>query len=881
MEHAILRQYGLTHPFAEHWEDADSVSLPQVVSTNETDALGTGQPIASLLQDRGVLRSDPTVFQKYSINSQSFNARHYIRDVHRKATQNDLRRGQDYLNAAIESKSGSLKILVEDNFDRFVGSKRVIDSVYAQIANDFTKKDQADSRMEKVKETLNIASGKAAQVFEPVIENRRKSDRLRSIIGILEQYQAHFDLPSTLLRCIERNDNDALLKEYKRGLTIFKDVRNNSSSTNPMSSAEKRNARMLGRVWTEVERIMRNRELSMWRILDEPKRIDNEETTKLANFLLELGVDSNPYYRAYTQQNLRIKESITIALEVSRTHVEILRRKLELRNESSKAYQLEALRVFVEAENSPSETVPNIIQSQEILTFWESVKALVNEVWTIRVSDFVENWRIAQEMTNTRSVKLLPIGPDGSSRKFHSFSPQERDLAIAKAEETLRLLCDSISNFFVAKPISELPSIYSPVSASMPPSPFSPISGLPSDEVPELPDLGDRPQAEFSFIPASVNSLGACFHLSQLMKSLLNGVQDLHALQISSKATDTLKVMVATVRERIIRAICELWQHDSDLLPFLEDWKKAPGREGGTHFPKTLYVVQKSVIDGIRKITFSEKDARVSGALLPMPSGRLVGNIRQQFHKNMFQTINGLMSLTLSPSSAALSQKATISANSLESVKLLTLQNLTLMKESVIIKLVQQFEHSFQTSLTEDLQNLNQLLISYDQKLFDSYVNPKRKESLATIYEALDDVDWTQVPFPTKINDFASNLVLQLTVTHAEVSDAAQLLIPRVVTQLIATLFSDLASKYSQIKVYSIGAILQITLDLEFLHYALTGPYFTPATVEQMDATLKLVEDRTDRSLKVSGEQTEMKKVLGRGRKGVAAIAKVFRSEES
>lgn len=874
MNDVILRHYGLTDPFAQEWEDADSVALPQITSSNELDALGTGQQIAAVLQTRGVVRTDPTVFQKYSINSQSFNARHYIRDVHRKATQNDLRKGQEYLSKAIESKSGSLKVLVEDNFDRFVGSKRVIDNVYAQIANDFLDRDQAHPRMDEIKNTLNATSAKAAQMFEPIIETRRKSDRLRSTLGILEQYQSHFDLPSVLLECTERNDNDALLKAYKKGLTLFKDVRSIGDPGNAMSTTDRRNARILGRVWAEVERIMRTRELEVWRTLDEPKRVDNELTTKFANFLLELGVDTNPYFRAYTQQNLKIKESTTIALELSRTQVEILRRKLELSSITSKSREVEALRAYVESENSPSATVPNVIQSQEVLTFWETVDSLVNKVWTSRVSEVVENWRIYQEMTNTRSVKLLPNGPDGVSRKFHSFTSEERDRAIVKAEETLQLLCDSISNFFVTKPISELPSIYSPVSANMPTSPFSPHTA--NDDSPQLPDLGDRPQAEFSFLPASVNSFGACLHLSQVMKVLLNGVQDLHALQISPKVTDTLKSMVSTIRERIIRAICELWQHDSETLPALEDWKKRSGREGGTSFSKTLYVVQKSIIDNIKQITFSEKDPRASGALLPMPSGRLVGNIRQQFHKNMYQTLSGLMSLTLSTPD----KEKHLKTGSAECKKLLTLQNLKTVKESIIIKLVQQFEHSFQTNLTDDLQKLNQLLTSYDQKLFNSYLAPKIKGLEVTIDEAMRGVDWTKSPFPTKINDFASNLVLQLTVTHAEISDSAPLLIRPLITHLITAKFTILSTKYKESQVFSIGGILQITLDLEFLHYSLTGPYFTPETVDLMDATLRLVEDRTDRDLPVAGEQTEMKKVLGRGRKGVSAIAKVFRGEE-
>jgi len=865
MDDEILRKYGLSEAWPQQWADVDASTVPIATSANESDALGTGQSVAAILHDRGIRKSEVGIPQEYSTNSKHFNARAYIRDVHRKATQNDLRRGQDYLGKAIDSKSTSLKGLVEDNFDRFVGSKRVIDNVYAQLFSEFGKKDQAFSRLDEIRDSLNDTSARAAQVFEPVIENRRKSDKLRATLAILEQHQAHFDLPSILLSCIERNDDDALIREYKKGQLIFQDIR--GSNPPMMTTAEKRNTRVLSRVWNEVERIMRTHELDVWRKLEEQRQIDNAASAKLANFLLEVGVDSNPYHRAYNQNNLRIKESMTVNLEVERTQVEILRRNLELKSVFTQKQRVDALRAFINSENSPSETVPNIIQSQDVLAFWDSLTRLVQTVWTRQVSQIMENWRIVQDMTSGKTGKLLPNGPDGQSRKFHSFSPQELGSAVVQAEETIQLLCDLITDFFNSKPISELPSIYSPISATTPGTPYSPINSV-HREAPELPDLGDRELPEFSFIPKSANSLGASVHLNQLMKTIMKGVEQLGGLHISSKIDESLKAMLTTIRERLIRALCDLWQADSDLVPQLETWVKVTGADG-TALPKALAILQKAAIEGIKKIAFGDDN---SSNLLPPPSSRLINNIRQQFYKILFQTVTGL--LNVSTSSPASTTSETSADEDFK--KLLTLSNFKVIQTTTLINLVQQFEHSFRTSLTEDLHKLNQLITSSDSKLYQNYLTPRLHQLETTITDAFSS-DWRRLPFPVRTSEYCSSLILQLIETHAMVSGSSPNLIPRIIPSLVAQCISLISAQISRLDRVGMGTVLQVTLDLEILTYAF-GDAMSGEAGRLVDSVFRILDERSDRGeSEVSGDRPDMKKVLGRSRKGIAMQARVFR----
>lgn len=868
MEDELLRHYGLSNAFAEVWEEKEA-ALPQATNVNEPDALGTGQQILNTLLERGVVTSDTGVPSSYSLSSKDFNARDYVRDIHRRATPADLKRGQDYLNHAIESKSGSLKTLVEANYDRFVGSKCVIDSVYSQISAELIKREK-DSRVDSTKETLNDTRARAARIFEPVIENKRKADRLRGTLGMLEQYGSQIELPSTLLRCIEKNNDDMLIREYKKGQSIHRDAMK-AIGSKEQSATERRNRRVLQRVWDEVETIMRKYQLDMWNQIDETRQIDTESIEKTANILLELGVDKNPYYIAYANNNTYIGEHTITVLERDRTYIEILRRKLELSLVSPRKINTEALKAFVTSELSPSESEPNIIETSDVTSFWDYIGHLVQDVWTSQVAGIIENWKIVQDMTSARSTRLLPNGPDGSSRKFHSFSPQEQASATSTAEATVQLMCDSLADFFISKPITELPAIYSPAAVKSPDSPVFSDSG----EVPQLPAMGNRKRAEFSFIPASANSLGCALHLGRLMSKIMDSANKLHNLQISSNSVEAVRSMTSAIRERIIRAICELWQIDCDDLSSLEDWIKTSEDSEGTAFPKVFYVFTKAVLSGIGLITFSQGGRSIPNGVLPPPSARLLTNIRQQFVKNVYQLTNGLISHTYDTSDG----------RDLETKKILTLANITELQKSSLMKLVQQFEAEFKCSISEDMHKLQNMFSQYDQKLFNTYTKPRMQVLDQIIRQGLDGVNWLTMSLPQEIDGYIFELVLQIVVTHAHLSKCAPSLRSRVLTFLILHIFQTLSSLILSVPTrFGLGSMLKITLDLEFLSITFTQAYLSPESTSTMEEIFSNVEERVDRSYPLDqGQQgqPDMKKILSRARRGISSQTKVFKTVEN
>lgn len=67
------------------------------------------------------------------ITNKKFQPRHFLLQVHKDTSYNDLVSGEERLRRGVDQRAEALKSLVHQNFDRFVSAKNTIDHVYEEM----------------------------------------------------------------------------------------------------------------------------------------------------------------------------------------------------------------------------------------------------------------------------------------------------------------------------------------------------------------------------------------------------------------------------------------------------------------------------------------------------------------------------------------------------------------------------------------------------------------------------------------------------------------------------------------------------------------------------------------------------------------------------
>ncbi|KXS19960.1 hypothetical protein M427DRAFT_505045 [Gonapodya prolifera JEL478] len=220
--------------------------------------------------------SDP----RLNISSKSFQPVLFLREIHRGTAYDDLERGADHLRHSVAQWNETLKVVVKENFDRFVTAKSTIDDLYKE----FRSRDMNSSvefGMENFGSALDTVSTRAKEVWLPLLERREQAERIRIALGMLERWKVFFNLPSSLQDSMRRGKVDIAVRDYKRGKLLMQTVQ--------------RPQKIFDRVWTEVEKIVSSLCSQLLKQLDDPwAPLDAQE--KVISYLLDLDSEADPVW---------------------------------------------------------------------------------------------------------------------------------------------------------------------------------------------------------------------------------------------------------------------------------------------------------------------------------------------------------------------------------------------------------------------------------------------------------------------------------------------------------------------------------------------------------------------------------------------------------
>ena len=467
------------------------------------------------------------------LSSTTFSPSLFLSQVHSQASTQELLHGLETLSRSIDSKSASLKVLVESNFERFVRAKTTIDNVYSEMRNHGTEReprsrghsrvtsresrhfrnlsgqgprspnlglgkspasDKAKNALKKeseygvqgIKAPLIEAAVKAEEIWGPALGGREREGHLKVIMESVDKSQGIFKLGKSLSDRIKRRDYDALVEEYGQARRYADEARQIADTAyrneEQLTDSQVHQIVITGRMWSDVEGQIEDFKRDTWRRLTNVQmnaqplssQASADGHMPLISVLLELGVDDNPIWVWLLSQYDYLKNKINATFERSRVEIEVLRRRLANADAPSPSVTAGHLKVAatkdVELNGSSLDTPP-------VVELWTLIYDSLSHLLSLRngiLSEIIEFWDKAQTFIDGKVQKTLPIGIDGRSRKHHRLSPDGVKDLQSGVVELIGMLQEHIFAFFADPPIEDVSMLYSPSPIS--PSPATPVS---------------------------------------------------------------------------------------------------------------------------------------------------------------------------------------------------------------------------------------------------------------------------------------------------------------------------------------------------------------------------------------------------------------------
>ena len=679
-EAELLKAYRLDtlEPSSWHMSELDTDDKGDSSSTavaDEPDPLGLRPSMARFR----TLNKDTKT--QISISSKTFDPKAFLSTVHPDATFADLSHAVLHLQHSIQQRSEALKVLVEDNFDRFVAVKATTDGVYREMRDgpDAPLADNADYGVQKLKHILAQASAKADQVFMPVLENSLKTTKLRSTLAVFERSKFFFNLPGSLTESVENGRYDLALKDYKKGkyllesrpaqlLSFTATAETKSATASEKQLAQQR--RIFAKVWDAVEATMKDMQRKLLAQLREPKRnVDEQEKT--IEILLELDPHDDP---------------VSVYLESQHTHIRALMRKAFDSNVS----RIEGVRIVgglvprtdKERARDIQRGVRQLSSSEASFDKalgadgWKAIHELVRAVSETIVSTLPSFWRVAKnhrdgKLSKNRSGTSTSTSTSTSTGTGSQSAERIYTQAKAWATEALDAYISLLSHFFTLTDVSILAR-----------QPLSPLA---------------------DWVPRDTCSLTAAHYMRTMLTELVEAVNDLAVLGITSSSS--LKGLLANARFCFIETLCLLWQEDAKIFHHLEDWTLNPDEQATTLHLKDMAAFHKSNARQAYHIAGGDHS----------PDSEFTARIKAAFLDALYAFLDGAIQLAFSeydPLDPALTtsqkivgdSKMTVDVRDLDTRILLSVTNLTHLSRTIIPNLIKQFQDAYQVKMSDDLK---------------------------------------------------------------------------------------------------------------------------------------------------------------------------------
>ncbi|CAG7916609.1 unnamed protein product [Penicillium olsonii] len=785
---------------------------------------------------------------------------------------------------------------------------------------------ESEYGMKGIRGPLVEASVKAEEVWGPALGGREREQMLKSVVETMEKNRDVYEIGSHLAKSIQQRDYEAVFEQYTKARTLAnqaKDIadRASSSSNRQLSDTETHAILAMGRMWLDVDQQIHDFKRELWKRLADAPTISTtttalgpvEEHMELIGALLELGVEENPIQIWLQSRFEFLKAKIAGFSERCKVEIEILRRRLAGGENPTAQATASYLRLAPREGTTES---PERFDTDQVIELWECIQAFLNRLLSSQnglLGEVLDFWEVAQSFIDGNRQRLLPAGFEGESRKHHRLSPESIKQLERGVVELVNLIRENVLLLFAEPPIEDVSILFSPV----PPSPSTPESrGITPTEsrfkldpknMPFPPPKRGEHWEEYAFWPPYSNSLSGVHYLSKFLIIVGTAASEMAALRPvggSGKTYDLLKTLVSVARDRSARVACASWSKDAEVCKLLEDWTRDSEKRDLTKMPGFFVAFEGAILSGMQKILYISEAMAKPGTVdvVTQPPAKLLQMVRAQFVSSVYKALSGLVenaervttaeeenewiiarpALTSQVTDAAMS---ILSADSVDSLNrnvriLLTLSNLKALQADHVPQLISNFETSFSVKLTEEAKTVRDVLSQIEDRLFQSYVNPTIALLDKTISAGIASPDWEPpTERPEQVRPYVYNAMLTMVLVHTEISttipstvssvasrnspNAPFSLLATVLTHLLFKISSSLLAAFRARSSFSLAALMQATLDTEFIAQTLALYSTEEASNVQSQIYVELDRRTTNEArTKLQAELGEMRVVL-------------------
>lgn len=798
------------------------------------------------------------------------------------------------------------------------GSKLAFNNQLAFPVSDNRKKNALTKESEYgvlgIKVPLLDVSAKAEEVWGPALGGREKEEHLKVVSTHLSKFKDYVDLSGTVADSIKRKDYESLVESYNRARTFADQARHLGKQLKGATPDDTQLYQILlaARMWHDVNRQVESFKTDIWKKMSSSSshskpnaaagRVQDQHI-ELISLLLELGVKESPIWVWLISRYDHLKSKIQVTGDRQKTEIEVLRRRLAA---SEKPTPKQAGMYLNGLGRQAIDRSPPVNDSVEVIELWEKMYTFLSNLISSQgtMGEIVEFWSLAQGFIDGRTQRTLPIGYNGESQVHHELSSERVSQLSQGARELVEQVREHIYAFFAGLPPEDISILLSPLTPN-PGSPGSNTGGIsgsltptalrdprfnfdPSNPPPPSPSRGE-PWEKLAFWPPWSNSLSGVHYLSRMLALVGSGASEMATIAPVAAAKgpnqelDRLKLLIGASRERCVTALCAAWNRDAENIKHVEDWQRSSEAGDVTRMPASFAAFEGTLLTGMQKILYIADATTEQGApsiVLPPPP-KLLQMVRSQYVTTLYKALSGMVenaerslkktddedwsqAATVYTSTSSVG-KSTLDAGDRNVRMLLTLSNLQALRSQVVPSLNSQFENAFSVKLTDESKTIKDVLGQIDARLFQSYTKHSIEKLRDIIQTGLASPNWVPKPNqrPSAAKPYIYEALLTLVLVHSQVSTTAPSLTPQVLSFLLEQTSLQLLETFRTRPKYTLEALMQATLDVEFVAQTLSH-YTTDRASELQSQIYQELDGRTDNDARarLQSELPEMRNVL-------------------